>query len=103
MCREYGGNMSKLERHQAELVLMCYICAGGLSFVWAALRGQIIPAQISALLMGVATLAVLAIRVLYMFVTAHWRELQNDRAERLFATGLLLVIYIPLAILYRAN
>jgi hypothetical protein len=53
--------------------------------------------------MGVAALAVLAIRVLYIFVTAHWRELQNGRAERLFAIGLLLVIYIPLAILYRAN
>ena len=95
--------MSKLERHQAELVLMCYIAAGGLSFAWAALRGQIVPAQISALLMGIAALAVLAIRVLYMFVTTHWHELQNGRAERLFAIGLLLVIYIPLAILYRAN
>ena len=62
-----------------------------------------IPAQISALLMGIAALAVLAIRLLYMFVTAHWRELQNGRAERLFAIGLLLVIYIPCAMLYRAN
>jgi hypothetical protein len=53
--------------------------------------------------MGVAALAVLAIRVLYIFVTAHWRELQGGRAERLFAIGLLLVIYIPLAILYRAS
>jgi len=87
--------MSKLERHRAELVLMCYIAVGGLSFVWAALHGQIIPAEISALLM--------AIRVLYLFVTAHWRELQNGRAERLFAIGLLLVIYTPLAMLYRAN
>ena len=103
VCREYGSNMSKLERHRAELVLMCYIAVGGLSFVWAALHGQIIPAQISALLMGIAALAVLAIRLLYMFVTAHWRELQNGRAERLFAIGLLLVIYIPLATLYRAN
>jgi len=103
VCLEYGGNMSKLERHRAELVLMCYIAVGGLSFVWAALHGQIIPAEISALLMGVAALAVLAIRVLYKFVTAHWRELQNGRAERLFAIGLLLVIYTPLAMLYRAN
>ena len=95
--------MSKLERHQAELVLMCYVAAGGLSFAWAALHGPIIPAQISALLTGVAALAVLAIRVLYMFVTAHWSELQNGRAERLFAIGLLLVIYIPVAMLYRAN
>jgi hypothetical protein len=53
--------------------------------------------------MGVAALAVLAIRVLYKLVTAHWRELQNGRAERLFAIGLLLAIYIPLAMLYRAN
>jgi len=82
---------------------MCYIAVGGLSFVWAPLHGQIIPAEISALLMGVAALAVLAIRVLYLFVTAHWRELQNGRAERLFAIGLLLVIYTPLAMLYRAN
>jgi len=44
--------MSKLERQRAELVLMCYIAAGGLSFVWAALHGPIIPAQISALLTG---------------------------------------------------
>ena len=95
--------MSKLEGQRAELVLMCYIAAGGLSFVWAALHGQTIPAQISALLMGVAALAVLAIRVLYKLVTAHWRELQNGRAERLFAIGLLLAIYIPLAMLYRAN
>jgi hypothetical protein len=53
--------------------------------------------------MGVAAVAVLAIRVLYKFVTAHWRKLQNGRAERLFAIGLLLVIYIPLAMLYLIN